>query len=128
MATRRRAAPDDSVRTPEGEAPVGRKRGYRSDALAAAHQTIADLHAAGLADKTTMRVFDAACLEPLSGFDASRIRSLRRRLNLSQPVFAAYLNVGKSTVAQWEAGTKRPSGPAVRLLDLLDRKGLEALS
>jgi len=37
------------------------------------------------------------------------------------------LGVGKSTVQQWEQVQKKPSGPAQRLLDLIDRKGLAAL-
>jgi len=47
--------------------------------------------------------------------------------HVSQAVFAAILGIGKTTVQQWERGQKRPSGPAQRLLDLIDRKGLAAL-
>lgn len=43
-------------------------------------------------------------------------------------MFAAFLNVGKTTVAAWEQGSKKPSGPAAKLLDLVDRKGLDALA
>jgi len=39
---------------------------------------------------------------------------------MSQPVFARLLGVDKSAVAQWERGAKRPSGPAARLLEVLD--------
>jgi putative transcriptional regulator len=42
-------------------------------------------------------------------------------------VLASILNTSLSTVRQWEIGRKRPSGPSLKLLDLLDRKGLEAL-
>jgi putative transcriptional regulator len=45
----------------------------------------------------------------------------------SQAVFAAFLNVGKTTVAAWEQGTKRPSGAASKLLEIVDRKGLDVL-
>jgi len=37
------------------------------------------------------------------------------------------LNTSLSTIRQWEIGEKRPSGPSLKLLDLLDRKGLETL-
>jgi hypothetical protein len=46
---------------------------------------------------------------------------------VSQAVFAAILGIGKTTVQQWERGQKKPNGPAQRLLDLIDRKGLAAL-
>ena len=39
---------------------------------------------------------------------------------MSQPVFARLLGVDKSAVAQWERGAKRPSGPVLRLLEVLD--------
>ena len=42
-------------------------------------------------------------------------------------VLASVLNTSVSTVRQWEIGDKHPSGPSAKLLDLLDRKGLEAL-
>ncbi len=47
---------------------------------------------------------------------------------MSQAAFAAVLGTGKTTVQQWDQGQKKPSGPAQRLLDLIDRKGLAALS
>jgi putative transcriptional regulator len=46
---------------------------------------------------------------------------------LSQAVLASVLNTSLSTIRQWEIGQKHPSGPSLKLLDLLDRKGLEAL-
>ena len=57
--------------------------------------------------------------------ERKRIRTAQR---VGQPVFAAYLNVTKSTVAQWEQGGKRPRGPSLKLLDLVERKGLRALA
>jgi putative transcriptional regulator len=53
---------------------------------------------------------------------------VRTKTKASQAVFAAVLNVGPTTVAAWEQGTKKPSGPAVKLLDLVERKGLGALA
>ncbi|MBA4417678.1 MAG: hypothetical protein C0392_07180 [Syntrophus sp. (in: bacteria)] len=52
---------------------------------------------------------------------------MRTANHVSQAVFAAILGIGKTTVQQWEQGQKKPSGLAQRLLDLIDRKGLEAL-
>ena len=42
-------------------------------------------------------------------------------------MLAAVLNTSVSTVRKWELGDKRPSGPSLKLLDLLERKGLEAV-
>jgi putative transcriptional regulator len=42
-------------------------------------------------------------------------------------VFAAYLNTSVSTVQKWEIGEKTPSGPALKLLNIVERKGLKAL-
>ena len=72
---------------------------YRSDALAAIHETMEALHVVGAIDKQTMRQFDDACLTPI-----------REREQVSQTVFANYLNVTSSLVSKWERGEKRPRG------------------
>ena len=56
------------------------------------------------------------------------IRSLRKRARLSQAVFARYLNLTTGYVSQLERGTKRPTGPALALLNVIRRKGIEAIS
>ena len=95
--------------------------------LNAVHEAALDLHGAGFIDKRRMRQYDALCLDPLAEYSSGRIRELRDRHRVSQAVFAAILNTSLSTVRQWEIGEKRPSGPSVKLLNLLDRKGLQAL-
>jgi putative transcriptional regulator len=91
------------------------------------HETARDLHAAGFIDKRRMREYDALCIAPVPTYSSGRIRALRTRHKLSQAVLALVLNTSLSTVRQWEIGEKHPSGPSMKLLNLLDRKGLEAL-
>ena len=93
----------------------------------AVHETAADLHRLGFIDKRKMRKFDALCLDPVPDYDGLKIRALRDHLQLSQAVLAAVLNTSLSTVRKWEIGEKHPSGPSLKLLNLLDRKGLEAV-
>ena len=64
---------------------------------------------------------------PIQDWDAAKIKALRERLNLSQTVLASVLNTSASAMRKWELGDKRPSGPSQKLLDLLERKGLEAV-
>ena len=45
------------------------------------------------------------------------------REQVSQPVFAMYLNVTKDSVSQWERGDKRPAGSAVKLLSIVAERG-----
>ena len=103
------------------------KRKARSRIMAAVHEGASDLYNAGFIDKRRMAEFDALCLDPVPEFTSTRVKSLRHRHNLSQAVLAAVLNTSISTVRQWEIGDKRPSGPSAKLLDLLERKGLDAL-
>ena len=56
--------------------------------------------------KVTMRKFDALCLTPVEPFTPEEIRALREREQVSQPVFAHYLNVRKDAVSKWERGEK----------------------
>lgn len=95
--------------------------------LDAVHDTARDLHDLGFIDKRAMRRYDALCLEPVAAYTAEEIRSLRERYRLSQAVLAAILNTSLSTVQKWEIGEKHPGGPSLKLLNILDRKGLETL-
>ena len=101
---------------------------YRSDAFAAIHETMEGLHEIGVVDKQTMREFDEACLTPVEAFAPDEIRQIRQSEQISQPVFARYLNVSKNLVSDWERGVKRPGGPALRLLTVTQKKGLQAIA
>ncbi len=101
---------------------------YRSDAFAAIHETIEALHEVGSIDKQTMRQFDEACLTPILVLSPDEIKSLRLREHISQSVFARYLNVSKNLVSDWERGVKKPGGPALRLLAVIQKKGLMAIA
>jgi len=103
------------------------KRRRKSRILKTVHQTATDLHSAGFISKRRMREYDALCLPPIPRYSRNKIRALRERHRISQAVLATVLNTSVSTVRQWEIGAKQPSGPSLKLLDLLDRKGLEAL-
>ena len=95
--------------------------------LDAVHETAGDLHRLGFIDKRRMREYDALCLAPVQEYDAKKVKALRARLNLSQTVLASVLNTSVSTVRKWEVGDKRPSGPSQKLLDIIERKGLECV-
>lgn len=85
------------------------------------------LETIGAISKVTMREFDAACLEPVAELNPDQIRALREREHLSQAVFASYLNVSKNLVSDWERGKKRPGGPALKLLNVIQKHGLEVV-
>jgi putative transcriptional regulator len=95
-------------------------------------ETAADMRRTGIMDeatysKITMRHLGSQTLstaEPISG---EEIRAMRERANLSQAVFARYLNLTVGYVSQLERGTKQPKGPALTLLNVIRRKGLEAI-
>ena len=92
------------------------------------HDTVKGLHKAGVMDTKTMHEFDALCLTPVKKLSAAQIKRLRTRNKASQAVFAAYLNTSPSTVQKWEQGQKKPNGPSLKLLNLVQQKGLEALA
>lgn len=95
--------------------------------LKALHETARGLHEIGLMNADTMREFDVLCLPPVKQYSAAQIRRVRRRMKASQAMFAACMNTSASMVQKWEQGQKRPYGPALKLLELIDRKGLDAL-
>jgi putative transcriptional regulator len=93
--------------------------------LAELHETARGLHKAGGMDKITMREFDALCLTPIQNMTPKKIKALRKREKTSQHVFAAYLNVTPGLVSKWERGEKKPQGASLKLLSLVETKGLE---
>ncbi len=97
-----------------------------SKILASVLETATDLHKAGFIDQRRMREYQALCSLTAPDLSAQEIKALRQLHNMSQTVFATVLNTSPSTVRQWEMGEKHPSGPSQRLLDILQRKGLEA--
>jgi putative transcriptional regulator len=104
------------------------KKKFKSNAFEAIHSAATGMHNAGAIGKRTMREYDALCITKAPSFDPAAIRKIRETNNLSQPVFAGYLNVSRSTVEKWESGDKHPTGAALRLLSVVSRHGLKILN
>jgi len=107
---------------------MSKRKQYKSEAFAAIHETMDALHQIGAINKKTMRDFDAACLADLPEMEPEEIRALREREQVSQPIFAAYLNVTRNLVSDWERGVRRPGGAALRLLSIVEKRGLDSLT
>ncbi len=103
-------------------------RKKRSKILKAVHDTAKGLHEAGALDRITLREFDALCIEPIAPLRPAQIKRIRESLHVSQAVFAALLNTSVSTVQKWEIGQKKPTGTALKLLHLVQKRGLEVVS
>lgn len=101
---------------------------YKSNALASVHETISDLYEIGGVDKRTMRKFDKLCLTEVTPLQPDEIKAIRQSENVSQAVFALYLNVSKGLVSEWERGEKRPAGASLKLLSLVRDRGLGAIA
>ena len=100
-------------------------RKTKSPILEAVRKTAKGLHAAGVMDQVTLREFDRLCLPPVEPLSPSKIKKIRETSHVSQAVFAALLNISVSTVQKWEIGQKRPTGTALKLLHLVQKRGLE---
>ncbi len=95
-------------------------------------ETAKDMHRAGILSKPdhakiTKRHLGAVSTATLRQLSADEIRNLRQRSKMSQAVFAHYLNVTTGYVSQLERGAKRPTGAALALLNVIRRKGIEAI-
>ncbi len=91
-----------------------------------------DQHSIGLMDdatyeKITLRHLGPKQLAVSQPISAEEIRALREKANLSQAALARFLNLTTGYVSQLERGVKKPSGPALTLLNVIRRKGLEAI-
>ena len=91
----------------------------RSPIMEAVHEAAADLHRHEFIDQRRMRKYELMCLEPVTGYDAQKIRSLRERYQLSQSVVRALPEGGKL----WTAVTE---GQALGTIYVHDARALWA--
>jgi putative transcriptional regulator len=98
----------------------------KSAILDAVHETALGLHRAGAMDRLTLREFDRLCLPPVEPLQPAQIRQIREAARVSLAVFARLLDTSLSTVQKWEIGQKRPTGTALKLLHLVQERGLDA--
>ncbi len=101
---------------------------FRTDLDASIHDAASDLFELGFISTLTMKKFDKGCLTEVSPLLPSEIVEVRRHAGVSQAVFASYLNVSTGIVSKWERGEKHPVGPALKLLNIAQKKGLEAIA
>lgn len=99
----------------------------RKSMIESIQNTVADLNKSGIVDDITMKNIETLCLPEVHDYSPESIVSLRRKNHLSQAALAAVLNISPSTVRKWEQGTKKPAGASKKLLDLVERKGIEVL-
>lgn len=102
-------------------------RKTKSPILEAMHDTATGLHKAGVMDQVTLREFDRLCLPPIEPLPPEQIKRIREASHVSQAVFARLLNTSVSTVQKWEIGQKKPTGTALKLLHLVQERGLKAV-
>ncbi len=87
--------------------------------------TVSDLHKSGLVDEITMKNIHNLCLPEIKEYSAKEIVDIREKYRLSQAALASIFNLNVSTVQKWEQGSKKPSNASQKLLDIIDRKGLD---
>jgi putative transcriptional regulator len=95
-------------------------------------ETAGDMHRLGIMDdatyqKITVRHLGEKALPAATPMTGGEIRALREKAHLSQAVFARHLNLTVGYVSQLERGVKQPTGPALALLNIIRRKGIEVV-
>ncbi len=93
--------------------------------MEAVHETACDLHEIGLIDDSKMQAYQALCQESVPNYSAEQILSLRQRYQLSRTALASLVNISPLTVKNWEKGKSCPAGPSQKLLQVLDRRGVD---
>ena len=58
-------------------------------------------------------------ITPVKRYSNTDVKRVRRKVGMTQAVFADYMGVSKKTVEAWENGRTHPAGSACRLLDIL---------
>jgi putative transcriptional regulator len=103
-------------------------RKTKSAFLEAVQDTAKGPHKARVMDQVTLHEFDRLCLPPVESLSPEQIKQIRESSGVSQLVFAALLNTSVSALQKWEIGQNKPRGTALKLLHLIQKKGLEAVA
>lgn len=103
-------------------------RKTKSNPLAVVYETAQGLNKADAMDQVTLREFDQLRVSPVSPLQSDEIKRIREDSHVSQAVFARLLNTSLSTVQKWEIGQKKPAGTALKLLHLVQKRGLEVVA
>jgi putative transcriptional regulator len=95
-------------------------------------ETADDMRRVGLLDpatheKITLRHLGARSMPTPKPITGRQIRAMRERARMSQAVFARHLNLTVGYISQLERGAKRPTGAALALLNVIRRKGIQAI-
>jgi len=90
-------------------------------------ETIEDLYKSGTVDEITLKEVKALALPEVKPYTPHVITRIRKKLKLSQAASARFINTSVYTVQKWEQGAKKPSGPALKLLHIIDEKGLSGV-
>ena len=77
--------------------------------------------------KATVAQLEELGIPQVRNFSPRKIRQIRQKAKASQGVFAALLNVNPSTIQKWEQGKVRPQSAALRLLSIIDLRGIDVL-
>lgn len=84
-----------------------------------------ELHSIGQIKDVSLsiRTFNKIQYPAPKDYTARDVIRIRKKLNVSQAVFAYLLNASESTVKKWETGVKVPGGANCRLLQIIESKG-----
>ena len=90
-------------------------------------ETMKGFYRTGSIDEITLKEVKALALPEVKPYTPQAIARLRRKLKLSQAALARFINTSVFTVQKWEQGAKKPSGPALKLLHIIEEKGLSGV-
>jgi putative transcriptional regulator len=90
------------------------------------HGSVTKGYEAGIIGLRTMQKFDKLCMIDSHAMKPEEIQNIRKNIvKVTQPEFAKILSVSPSTIAKWESGNKKPSGLALKILNLIEKKGID---
>lgn len=97
-----------------------------SDVIKSLRNDLEALYDEGLVSKVTLREFDERNMSKLEQITGEQIKQLRADNHISQGVLAKYLNMSPVSIQKWERGESKPTGAALKLLNIINNQGLSS--
>ena len=87
-----------------------------------------DLYSSGIIDKKTLRDLTEFTTPKIYQYTGDDIKEIREREKVSQAVFAKFLNISPAMVKSLEQGSRKAQGAILKLINIIDDKGLNYLA
>ena len=98
-----------------------------SDILKSIRDDLESLCNENIVNKITLREFDKRNATKIEEITGDQNRNIRVKNHISQGVLAKCMNMSPVSIQKWERGESKPTGAALKLLNIINNHGFSVV-